>query len=121
MDVCPAPGIDLAGLCGRPEVRATGFERETGCAQVLPRFRAVHPNKGERMARNYNLAMLEALLEKGVSQVEMGFDLRIDATLMSKIIRGWRQPTPEQRKKIASYLGKSESELFDHNKGVSLG
>jgi len=37
----------------------------------------------------------------------------MDETLLSKIIRGFREPSEAQRKQLADYLNASEQWLFD--------
>lgn len=54
------------------------------------------------------------IFRKGIHQNELARHLGMDETLLSKIIRGYRQPSELQRKRLAEYLGASEQWLFDH-------
>jgi transcriptional regulator with XRE-family HTH domain len=53
------------------------------------------------------------IFRKGIHQNQLARQLGMDETLLSKIIRGFREPSETQRKLLASHLGASEQWLFD--------
>lgn len=57
-----------------------------------------------------NLKLL--LWRSRIHQNRMAQDMQIDEAILSRIINGFRQPTPQQKAKIASYLGADERWLF---------
>jgi transcriptional regulator with XRE-family HTH domain len=59
------------------------------------------------------------IFRKGIHQNQLARILGMDETLLSKIIRGYREPSEAQRKQLAEYLQVSEQWLFD--KSESLG
>ncbi len=56
-----------------------------------------------------------ALIRKKIPQIALSRELRIDAAHLSRIVRGWTEPTPELKERIATALGVSKSELFVTN------
>ncbi|HTP67872.1 MAG TPA: helix-turn-helix transcriptional regulator [Dongiaceae bacterium] len=44
----------------------------------------------------------------------------MDETILSKIIHGYRDPTAEQRKMLASFLGADEAWLFESFEAVKM-
>jgi len=59
-----------------------------------------------------NRKLKAAIYRDYPSQMAFAADLRVSDSLISKIIRGWREPTPELRKNIARKLGVTENEVF---------
>ena len=53
------------------------------------------------------------LFRSSVRQNFLARELRIDESILSKIIHGYREPSKEQRQSLASYLGAEESWLFE--------
>jgi transcriptional regulator with XRE-family HTH domain len=49
----------------------------------------------------------------GSRQNQLAKAVGIDETVLSKIIHGYRDPNPTQRKLLASYLGAEEDWLFE--------
>jgi transcriptional regulator with XRE-family HTH domain len=50
---------------------------------------------------------------RGSHQNRLAKSVGIDETVLSKIIRGYRKPTPEQRKLLAEFLEADEAWLFE--------
>ncbi|MFC1866563.1 helix-turn-helix domain-containing protein [Thermodesulfobacteriota bacterium] len=59
-----------------------------------------------------NLRLKTALWTKGIKQIDMGLDIKVDPSRVSKIIHGREIPTEEIKKAIADYLGMETGELF---------
>jgi transcriptional regulator with XRE-family HTH domain len=53
------------------------------------------------------------LFRSAVRQNFLARELGIDESILSKIIHGYREPSPEQRQKLSGYLGVEESWLFE--------
>lgn len=47
-----------------------------------------------------------------VHQNRMAQEIQMDEAILSRIINGYRNPTTEQRRKIARFLGADENWLF---------
>jgi len=60
-----------------------------------------------------NLKLL--LWRSRIHQNKMAQEMQLDEAVLSRIINGYRVPTPEQRRKIAEYLGAEEEWLFARN------
>jgi transcriptional regulator with XRE-family HTH domain len=54
-----------------------------------------------------------SLWQTGTRQNQLARALHIDEALLSRIINGYREPTPEQRARIAQILHKDEAWLFE--------
>ena len=52
------------------------------------------------------------ILQLGLRQNRLAQDVHLDEAVLSKIIHGFREPTPTQRKRIAEYLQRDEEWLF---------
>lgn len=48
----------------------------------------------------------------GIRQNRLARELSLDETVLSKVINGYRRPSPEVRALLAHYFNKSESWLF---------
>lgn len=48
----------------------------------------------------------------GVRQNRLARELRVDETVLSKVINGYREPSPELRTTLAQYFNKDETWLF---------
>ncbi len=57
-----------------------------------------------------NLKLL--IWQSRIHQNRMAQDMELDEAILSRIINGYREPTPEQRRKIARYLDADEDWLF---------
>ncbi|GEM_PF-1326510 len=53
-----------------------------------------------------------AIWQTGLRQNRLAQTLNMDEALLSRIINGFREPTPEQRTRIAQVLQKDEQWLF---------
>lgn len=53
------------------------------------------------------------IFRKGIHQNQLARTLGMDETLLSKIIRGYREPSEAQRKQLADYLEANEQWLFE--------
>ena len=59
-----------------------------------------------------NIHLKVALMKRGLSQRDLAFGTEIDESRISKIIRGYEQPTPEMKQAISKFLGMDEGVLF---------
>lgn len=59
------------------------------------------------------------LFRNAVRQNFLARELGIDESILSKIIHGYREPSEEQRRSLAGYLGVEESWLFEKYEGTS--
>lgn len=59
------------------------------------------------------------LFRSAVRQNFLARELGIDESILSKIIHGYREPSPEQREKLSGYLGVEESWLFEKYENAS--
>jgi len=53
------------------------------------------------------------IFRRGNRQNQLARDIGIDETVLSKIIHGYRAPSPSQRKILATYLEADEAWLFE--------
>jgi transcriptional regulator with XRE-family HTH domain len=53
----------------------------------------------------------------GMRQNRLARALSLDETVLSKVINGYRQPSPELRMLLAQYFNKSEAWLFQKEPG----
>lgn len=53
------------------------------------------------------------IFRRGSHQNRLAKAVGIDETVLSKIIHGYRKPTPEQRKLLAQFLEAEEAWLFE--------
>lgn len=54
-----------------------------------------------------------AIFKRGLQQNHLARHLGMDETLLSKIIRGYREPTEFQRRALAGFLNVAEEWLFE--------
>jgi transcriptional regulator with XRE-family HTH domain len=54
-----------------------------------------------------------AIFKRGLHQNYLAREVGIHAVALSKIIRGFREPSPAQRSLLCKYLGAEESWLFE--------
>ena len=54
-----------------------------------------------------------AIFKRGIHQNTLARDLGLNEVNLSKIIRGYREPSESQRKMLASYLEAEEAWLFE--------
>jgi transcriptional regulator with XRE-family HTH domain len=59
-----------------------------------------------------NLALKMAILQSGKSQQGLAHELGMADSLLSKFVRGWRQPSWEQQRAIAKALRTKVDHLF---------
>jgi transcriptional regulator with XRE-family HTH domain len=59
------------------------------------------------------------LFRSAVRQNFLARELGIDESILSKIIHGYREPSPEQREKLSGYLGVEEAWLFEKYENAS--
>ena len=60
-----------------------------------------------------------SIWQSGLRQNRLAQSLNMDEALLSRIINGFREPTPDQRARIAQALQKDESWLFAREQAVS--
>ncbi len=60
------------------------------------------------------------IFRRGDHQNQLARELGIDETVLSKIIHGYRNPTPVQRKLLATYLEADEEWLFERFEAVPV-
>jgi len=53
------------------------------------------------------------IFKLGIHQNQMAKDLGFSDALISKIIHGYREPTPDEKRQIAAYLRVDEAWLFE--------
>jgi transcriptional regulator with XRE-family HTH domain len=53
------------------------------------------------------------IFKRGIHQNNLAKELGINEAILSKIIRGYRQPTSAQREMLARYLAVDENYLFE--------
>ena len=58
------------------------------------------------------LTLKFAILAAGKSQRQIGAECFIPENRLSDIVRGWREPRPDERARLARALGCSEDRLF---------
>jgi transcriptional regulator with XRE-family HTH domain len=58
------------------------------------------------------------IFRRGSHQNQLAKAVGIDETVLSKIIHGYRAPTPTQRKVLATYLEAEEEWLFERFEAV---
>ncbi len=63
-------------------------------------------------ARSINTRLKIALLERGITQLQLALDLKYDPSLVSKVIRGWELPSRQFIADVARYLERPAGELF---------
>lgn len=61
------------------------------------------------------------LWKAGIRQNRLAKILEMDETLLSRILNGYRQPSPELRKKLAEVLQADEAWLFEETEAVEPG
>jgi hypothetical protein len=64
---------------------------------------------------NMNLPLKLFFIEEGIRQIKAARDLGWDPSKLSKIVNGWLDPKPEERRALADYTGKAEGVLFPNN------
>jgi transcriptional regulator with XRE-family HTH domain len=55
------------------------------------------------------------IFRRGIQQNNVAKDLSINEANLSKIIRGYREPTESQRRQLAEYLQVDEAWLFERH------
>lgn len=55
----------------------------------------------------------------GMRQNRLARELKVDETVLSKVINGYREPSPELRASLAQFFNKDEGWLFQADSGVS--
>lgn len=59
-----------------------------------------------------NLPLKLAILKKYPSQSACARDIGMSESLLSRFVRGWREPNPEQKKAISRKLRAKVNEIF---------
>jgi DNA-binding XRE family transcriptional regulator len=59
-----------------------------------------------------NLSLKMKILESNKSQIAIARELEVPEQFLSKIVRGWIDPKPELKEKIASALNAQVADLF---------
>ncbi len=67
---------------------------------------------GGNMKTLINLKLKTTLWKRNIKQIDLALNLKIDPSLISKIINGRAEPTPEIKREISKFLGMDERELF---------
>lgn len=62
---------------------------------------------------HYNVPLKMAMFASGKRQQNIAKAAKIDPAKLSHVVRGRREFTPNERRRIARVLGKSEAELFE--------
>ena len=62
--------------------------------------------------RPINTRLKIALMERGITQLQLALDLKYDPSLVSKVIRGWEPPSRQFIADVARYLDRPARELF---------
>lgn len=78
----------------------------------MSEFVKQHYFKGVQMKTIPNKKLKVILFDKGLTQRDLSFATRIDEGRISRIIRGYEQPTPEIKRDIAKYFRVEEREVF---------
>jgi transcriptional regulator with XRE-family HTH domain len=58
------------------------------------------------------------IFKLGIRQNQIAKDLKLCESQLSKIIHGYREPSPDERKLLAGYLSVDESWLFERYENV---
>lgn len=58
------------------------------------------------------------IFKLGIRQNQIAKDLKLCESQLSKIIHGYREPSPGERKILAGYLNVDESWLFERHENV---
>jgi transcriptional regulator with XRE-family HTH domain len=58
-----------------------------------------------------------AIFKRGIHQNHLAKELGINEAILSKVIRGYREPSPVLRQSLASYLQLDEAWLFEEFAG----
>jgi transcriptional regulator with XRE-family HTH domain len=66
------------------------------------------------------LAIKAALLQRELSQRELGRISYIHETRLSSIINGWTEPSSDERRRLAAALHQSEATLFDAGASIEI-
>ncbi len=59
-----------------------------------------------------NMALKVAILQSGKTQREIAEEIGLSEGYLSRFVRGWEQPNPDQQKAIAKALKAKPAELF---------
>lgn len=59
-----------------------------------------------------NIALKIAIIESGLSQVDVAEEADIDPTMLSRFVNGRRQPSEAEQKALARVLKRKPSQLF---------
>jgi len=62
-----------------------------------------------------NIKLKTAIIKQYGSQIAFAAALGVHDSLLSRIVRGWHQPTEELRNLICKKLGVKEHEIFSNN------
>ena len=59
-----------------------------------------------------NIRLKMVLLQRGITQRDLGFGTNIDESRISRIIKGYEKPSSEIKEIISEFLQMEEEELF---------
>lgn len=86
---------------------------ELSIGQASP-FKEREQQRGKGVPEDVMYANIKLqIFRKGIHQNQLARTLGMDETLLSKIIRGFREPSEAQRKQLADSLNASEQWLFE--------
>jgi ribosome-binding protein aMBF1 (putative translation factor) len=94
------------------QMRGRQFWSHREAKRIYPRMMCNEGGRGELEEVMYaNIKM--QIFRKGIHQNQLARTLGMDETVLSKIIRGFREPSEAQRKQLADYLEATEQWLFE--------
>jgi transcriptional regulator with XRE-family HTH domain len=64
------------------------------------------------VTRRINVRLKAVLIERGITQRQLAYDLRYDPSYVSRVILGWEPPPREFMTDVARYLKCPAAELF---------
>jgi transcriptional regulator with XRE-family HTH domain len=65
-----------------------------------------------KMQISPNTKLKVLLMKKGLTQRDLAFGVRVDESRISRIIKGYEDPTEQAKKAIADFLGVEIREIF---------
>jgi transcriptional regulator with XRE-family HTH domain len=71
-------------------------------------------------AASMRLGLKAALLQRNLSQRELGRISNIPENKLSSIINGWTEPSGDERRRLAAALHQSEATLFDAGASIEI-
>lgn len=59
-----------------------------------------------------NVALKTKILERGLSQLELAQKVGLNDSMVSSVIRGWTEPSPDVKRRIAAGLRCAQRDIF---------